>query len=44
MKILGKDGLLYIMLAICISIFLPICILISLPFVWLYSKITGKEF
>ena len=44
MKILGKGGLLYNLLAITIYISMPIIILIMLPFVWIYEKITGKEF
>jgi hypothetical protein len=44
MKILGKDGIVYIALAITIYLLMPLFILIAIPFMWLYEKITGKEF
>jgi len=43
MRLLGKGGILYITLAVCISIFLPIALIIVCPFIWLYEKITGRE-
>jgi hypothetical protein len=43
MRILGKNGVLYIILALLISIFVPIVILVILPFIWMYSKITGRK-
>jgi len=44
MRILGKDGILYIMLAIAIYLLMPLFIIIAIPFMWIYEKITGKEF
>ena len=44
MKLLGKDGILYITLAIAIYLLMPLFIIIAIPFMWIYSKITGKEF
>lgn len=44
MRILGKEGLLYNILAITIYLLMPLFILIAIPFMWLYEKITGKEF
>ena len=43
MRILGKDGILYITLAFIIYFFLPIALIIVCPFIWLYEKITGRE-
>jgi len=44
MKLLGKDGILYITLAIAIYLLMPLFIIIAIPIMWLYEKITGKEF
>lgn len=44
MRILGKEGLVYNALAIVIYLAMPLVILIALPFIWIYEKITGKEF
>jgi hypothetical protein len=44
MRFLGKDGILYIALAICVYFLAPIVVLIMCPFIWAYEKITGKEF
>jgi len=44
MRLLGKDGILYITLAIAIYLLMPLFIIIAIPFMWIYSKITGKEF
>jgi len=44
MKILGKGGLLYNLLAITIYISMPIIIIIMLPIMFIYEKVTGKDF
>ena len=44
MRLLGKDGIIYKALAICIAIFLPIIVMICVLFIWMCSKITGKDF
>lgn len=44
MRLFGKDGILYITLAICIYILMPLFIIVALPIMWIYEKITGKEF
>jgi hypothetical protein len=41
---MGKDGILYITLAITIYLLMPLFILIAIPFMWIYEKVTGKEF
>ena len=44
MKILGRDGILYNTLAIVIYLAMPLVILVMIPVMWLYEKVTGKEF
>ena len=44
MRLFGKDGILYITLAITIYFLMPLFIIIAFPFMWLYEKITGREF
>lgn len=44
MRLMGKDGILYITLAITIYLLMPLFILIAIPFMWIYEKVTGKEF
>jgi hypothetical protein len=43
MRLFGKDGILYITLAIIIYLLMPLFIIITFPFVWLYEKLTGRE-
>ena len=44
MKILGRSGILYNILAIAIYLLMPLFIIIAIPVMWIYEKITGKEF
>jgi len=44
MRILGKNGLIYNIMAIAIYFLMPLIIIIMLPVMWLYEKITEKEF
>ena len=44
MRILGKEGLLYNLLAITIYLLMPLIIIVMIPVMWIYEKVTGKEF
>jgi len=44
MRILGKEGLLYNLLAITIYLAMPLFLIIAIPIMFIYEKITGKEF
>jgi len=44
MRILGRGGLLYNTLSIVIYLAMPLVIIVMIPVMWIYEKITGKEF
>lgn len=44
MRILGKDGLVYCTLAVIIYLVMPLIVLVMIPVMWIYEKVTGKEF
>jgi hypothetical protein len=43
MTLFGKDGIIYIILAITIYLLMPLFVILAFPFIWLYEKLTGRE-